>query len=133
MRDSGDRLIFSRNRPPERPAVETLPGIEKGNHEAGHGATGKAGRQVLLLDEDGGWCGCGTAWKPAEDGQSATILSHDPFIGKEPQRTTADVPLRQTLKRLGFKWLRPSRSAAAPRRAKPLMPSMRAGESDLDI
>ncbi|MET3757362.1 hypothetical protein ABID08_004743 [Rhizobium binae] len=34
-----------------------------------------------------------------------TMLSPDPFIGKELQRTTADVPLRRTLKRLRGKWV----------------------------
>jgi hypothetical protein len=34
-----------------------------------------------------------------------TIISPDPFIGKELQRTTADAPLRRNLKKLGVKWL----------------------------
>ncbi|MDO3435687.1 FAD-dependent oxidoreductase [Rhizobium sp. CBN3] len=90
------------------PSVETLPGIEKGNVftiEAVMARQARPGRKVLLLDEGGGWRGCGTAWKLAEDGHSVTMLSPDPFIGKELQRTTADVPLRRTLKRLGVKWL----------------------------
>ncbi|ANK88972.1 MULTISPECIES: oxidoreductase [unclassified Rhizobium] len=90
------------------PSVETLPGIEKDNVftiEAVMARQARPGRKVLLLDEGGGWRGCGTAWKLAEDGHSVTMLSPDPFIGKELQRTTADVPLRRTLKRLGVKWL----------------------------
>ena len=90
------------------PSVETLPGIEKGNVfsiEAVLARERRPGKRILLLDEGGGWRGCGTAWKLAEDGHAVTILSPDPFIGKELQRTTADVPLRRTLKKLGVKWL----------------------------
>jgi len=89
------------------PSVETLPGIEKGNVftiEAVMARQARPGKRVLLLDEGGGWRGCGTAWKLAEDGHLVTMLSPDPFIGKELQRTTADVPLRRTLKRLGVQW-----------------------------
>ncbi|MBP1887976.1 FAD-dependent oxidoreductase [Sinorhizobium mexicanum] len=85
------------------PAVETLPGMEKGNVfavEAIMARQARPGKRVLLLDEGGGWRGCGTAWKLAEDGHEVTILSPDPFIGKELQRTTADVPLRRILSRL---------------------------------
>ncbi|MBY5891779.1 FAD-dependent oxidoreductase [Rhizobium ruizarguesonis] len=90
------------------PSVATLPGIEKGNVftvEAVMARQSRPGKRVLLLDEGGGWRGCGTAWKLAEDGHLVTMLSPDPFIGKELQRTTADVPLRRTLKTLGVKWL----------------------------
>jgi 2,4-dienoyl-CoA reductase-like NADH-dependent reductase (Old Yellow Enzyme family) len=90
------------------PAVETLPGIDRGNVftvEAVMARQARLGKRVLLLDEGGGWRGCGTAWKMAEDGHLVTMLSPDPFIGKELQRTTADVPLRRTLKTLGVKWL----------------------------
>jgi NADPH-dependent 2,4-dienoyl-CoA reductase/sulfur reductase-like enzyme len=90
------------------PSVETLPGIEKGNVfsiEAVMAREKRPGKSVLLLDEGGGWRGCGTAWKLAEDGHAVTIISPDPFIGKELQRTTADAPLRRNLKKLGVKWL----------------------------
>jgi len=64
----------------------------------------RPGNRVLLLDEGGGWRGCGTAWKLAEDGHAVTLLSPDAFIGKELQRTTADAPLRKTLSKLGVQW-----------------------------
>ncbi len=89
------------------PASETLPGMEKGNVftvEAVMARQARPGKRVLLLDEAGGWRGCGTAWKLAEDGHEVTILSPDPLIGKELQRTTADVPLRRTLSKLKVKW-----------------------------
>jgi 2,4-dienoyl-CoA reductase-like NADH-dependent reductase (Old Yellow Enzyme family)/thioredoxin reductase len=85
----------------------TLPGIEKGNVysvEAVMARQARPGKRVLLLDEGGGWRGCGTAWKLAEEGHEVTLLSPDAFIGKELQRTTADVPLRKTLRKLGVQW-----------------------------
>ncbi|MDK1378694.1 MULTISPECIES: FAD-dependent oxidoreductase [unclassified Sinorhizobium] len=90
------------------PAVETLPGMEKGNVftvEAIMARQARPGKRVLLLDEGGGWRGCGTAWKLAEDGHEVTILSPDPFIGKELQRTTADAPLRRILRKLNVNWV----------------------------
>ena len=90
------------------PTVETMPGIEKGNVfmvEAVMARQARPGRRVLLLDEGGGWRGCGTAWKLAEEGHQVTIVTPDPFVGKELQRTAADVPLRQTLRKLGVEWI----------------------------
>lgn len=89
------------------PSIETLPGIERGGVwpiEAVMGRQAKLGKRVLVLDEGGGWRGCGTAWKLAEDGHDVTILSPDPMIGKELVRTAADVPLRKALAKLGVKW-----------------------------
>ena len=90
------------------PSFTRLPGIEKGNVfsiEAVMARESRPGDRVLLLDEGGGWRGCGTAWKLAEEGHAVTMLSPDPLIGKELQRTAADVPLRRALKKLGVKWL----------------------------
>lgn len=90
------------------PTAETMPGIEKGNVftvEAVMARQARPGGRVLLLDEGGGWRGCGTAWKLAEEGHQVTIVTPDPFVGKELQRTAADVPLRQTLRRLGVQWI----------------------------
>ncbi|MFS8114270.1 FAD-dependent oxidoreductase [Rhizobium jaguaris] len=90
------------------PTVETMPGIEKGGVftvEAVMAKQVRPGRRVILLDEGGGWRGCGTAWKLAEDGHLVTIVTPDPFIGKELQRTAADVPMRQILSRLGVQWI----------------------------
>ena len=90
------------------PTLEALPGIDRGNVftiEAVMAGEARPGRRVLLLDEGGGWRGCGTAWKLAEDGHEVTILTPDPLVGKELQRTAADVPLRRLLRRLGVTWL----------------------------
>lgn len=90
------------------PAVESLPGIERGGvHtvEAILSRQVKPGRHVILFDEAGGWRGGGTAWKLAEEGHRVTILSPDPVIAKELQRTAADGPLRKILGGLGVEWL----------------------------
>ncbi len=65
----------------------------------------RPGHRVLLVDEGGGWRGGGTAWKLAEEGHAVTIVTPDPFVGKELQRTAADVPMRQALKKLGVQWI----------------------------
>jgi 2,4-dienoyl-CoA reductase-like NADH-dependent reductase (Old Yellow Enzyme family)/thioredoxin reductase len=90
------------------PTVETMPGLENGNVftvEAVMARQARPGKRVLLLDEGGGWRGCGTAWKLAEEGHQVTILTPDPFVGKELQRTAADVPMRQALRKLGVEWI----------------------------
>jgi 2,4-dienoyl-CoA reductase-like NADH-dependent reductase (Old Yellow Enzyme family)/thioredoxin reductase len=90
------------------PEVGRLPGIERGHvHtvEAVMARQASVGKRVILLDEAGGWRGCGTAWKLAEDGRAVTIVTPDPMVGKELQRTAADVPLRKVLARLGVGWL----------------------------
>ena len=90
------------------PAIETLPGLGNGGVftvEAVMAKQARVGSRVLLLDEGGGWRGCGTAWKMAEDGHQVTIITPDPFVGKELQRTAADVPLRQVLRKLAVQWI----------------------------
>jgi 2,4-dienoyl-CoA reductase-like NADH-dependent reductase (Old Yellow Enzyme family)/thioredoxin reductase len=90
------------------PGVETLPGIENGNVftvEAVMARQARPGKRVLLLDEGGGWRGCGTAWKMAEEGHQVTIVTPDPFVGKELTRTAADVPMRQAIRKLGVEWI----------------------------
>lgn len=89
------------------PDIPALPGIEKGNVysvEAIMARQAQPGQRVLVLDEAGGWRGCGTAWKLAAEGCDVTVLSPDPLIGKELQRTAADGPLRRKLKELGAHW-----------------------------
>ena len=89
------------------PSIDTLPGIDRGGVwpiEAVMARQARLGKRVLVLDEGGGWRGCGTAWKLAEDGHEVTILSPDPMIGKELVRTAADVPLRKILAKLGVTW-----------------------------
>ncbi|MFB8342261.1 oxidoreductase [Brucella cytisi] len=90
------------------PAVEQLPGMGKGNVftvEAIMARQARPGNHILLLDEGGGWRGCGTAWKLAEDGHKVTIVTPDPLVGKELQRSAADVPLRRILRKAGVDWI----------------------------
>ena len=61
----------------------------------------KLGKRVLLLDDGGNWRGGGTAWHMAEKGHKVTIVTPDPFVGREIVRTAADLPLRMRLAKLG--------------------------------
>src|SRR5690606_35406373 len=82
------------------PQFDTLPGLDHGkvvSAEAVMAGEARPGKRVILLDEGGNWKGCGTAWKLAEDGHEVTLVTPDPLVGKELQRTTADFPLRRAL------------------------------------
>lgn len=90
------------------PHIEVLSGIENGNvssTEAIMARQVRPGHRVIVVDEGGNWKGCGTAWKLAEDGHHVTIVTPDPLVGKELQRTAADFPLRRTLAGLGVKFI----------------------------
>ena len=90
------------------PHVEKLPGIELGgvfSAEDVMARRGRPGKRVILLDEGGNWKGCGTAWKLAEEGHQVILLTPDPLVGKELQRTAADYPLRQRLAKLGVRFI----------------------------
>ncbi|TCN36385.1 FAD-dependent oxidoreductase [Sinorhizobium americanum] len=89
---------------PDRP---NLPGLQEGNvfsAESVMAREARPGSRVVLLDETGGWKGCGTAWKLAEQGHQVLFVTPDALVGKELQRTSADVPLRRTLKKLGIEF-----------------------------
>ncbi len=86
------------------PGVAALPGIERGRVWSAEDVLGRAARpgpRVVVLDEGGNWRGCGTAWWLAEAGHAVTLVTPDPMVAKELQRTAADFPLRQRLARLG--------------------------------
>ena len=86
------------------PHLSRLPGIERGgvwSPEEVMGRAARLGDEVILLDEGGNWRGCGTAWHLAEQGKRVTIVTPDPMIAKELQRTAADYPLRRRLAALG--------------------------------
>ena len=63
------------------------------------------GKRVIVLDDEGNWKGCGTAWHLAEKGHEVTIITGCDLIGAEIKRTSADIPLRRTLKKLGVRSL----------------------------
>lgn len=90
------------------PGIAALPGLSLGHvfsPEAVMAREARPGKRVLVLDEAGNWRGCGTAWKLAEDGHAVTIVTPDPFVGKELVRTSADIPLRRKLRQLGVNWI----------------------------
>ncbi|MBK0397601.1 FAD-dependent oxidoreductase [Limibaculum sp. M0105] len=90
------------------PHLARLPGIERGrvwSAEDVMGRVARPGKRVIVLDEGGNWRGAGTAWHLAEAGHEVTIVTPDPLVGKELQRTAADYPLRQRLARLGVRFV----------------------------
>jgi 2,4-dienoyl-CoA reductase-like NADH-dependent reductase (Old Yellow Enzyme family)/thioredoxin reductase len=65
----------------------------------------RLGDHVIVYDEGGNWRGVGTAWTLAERGHHVTLVTPDPYVGREITRTSADGPARQRLARLGVKML----------------------------
>ncbi len=90
------------------PQLETLPGIDKGgvwSVEEVMSLSARLGERVILLDEGGNWRGGGTALSLVEQGHQLTIVTPDPLVGKELARTTADYPLRKSLKAAGVNFM----------------------------
>jgi 2,4-dienoyl-CoA reductase-like NADH-dependent reductase (Old Yellow Enzyme family)/pyruvate/2-oxoglutarate dehydrogenase complex dihydrolipoamide dehydrogenase (E3) component len=90
------------------PGADRLPGIERGgvcSPEDVIRREAKLGPEVILYDEGGHWRGLGTAWALAERGHKVTIVTPEPFIGKELARTSADIGLRPRLAKLGVRVL----------------------------
>jgi 2,4-dienoyl-CoA reductase-like NADH-dependent reductase (Old Yellow Enzyme family) len=87
-----------------RPDLPSLPGIELGHVYAPEDVLRRAatlGDAVILYDEGGNWRGVGTAWYLAEQGKSVTIVTPDPFVGREIARTAADGAARKRMAQLG--------------------------------
>ena len=90
------------------PDRDRLPGIDSGNVYSPEDVMrreAKLGDHVILYDEGGNWRGLGTAWAMAEQGKKVTIVTPEPFIGKELARTSSDIPLRPRLAKLGVTFL----------------------------
>ena len=90
------------------PHYPRLPGIECGNTCSVEDVMMRAtriGKSVIVLDEGGNWRGCGTAWKLAEDGHDVTLVTPDPLVGRELQRSATDFPLRRKLADLGVEMI----------------------------
>jgi 2,4-dienoyl-CoA reductase-like NADH-dependent reductase (Old Yellow Enzyme family) len=86
------------------PSCDRLPGIERGNvwsPEDVMRRAAKLGDDVILYDEGGNWRGLGTAWAMAEAGKKVTIITPEPFVGKELARTSVDITLRARLVNFG--------------------------------
>ena len=90
------------------PHLDRLPGIDRGNAcsaEAVLAREVRPGRRVVLLDEGANWKGAGTALALAEAGHAVTIVTPAGMVGKEIERTAADLPLRQRLRELGARFV----------------------------
>ena len=88
--------------------LPALPGIDRGrvwSPEDVLNRVARPGKRVIVLDEGGNWRGAGTAWWLAEQGHDVTIVTPDPMVGKELQRSAADVPLRRRLAALGVRFV----------------------------
>ncbi len=90
------------------PSEARLPGIDAvgvWSPEAVLRREARLGDAVVVYDEGGNWRGVGTAWVLAEQGKSVTIVTPDPFVGKEIARTAADGPARRRMGALGVRML----------------------------
>uniref|UniRef100_UPI00286A6EB8 FAD-dependent oxidoreductase n=1 Tax=Tabrizicola sp. TaxID=2005166 RepID=UPI00286A6EB8 len=90
------------------PNEPRLPGIDAGgvwSPEAVMRREARLGDAVVVYDEGGNWRGVGTAWALAEQGKAVTIVTPDPFVGKEISRTAADGPARRRMGALGVRML----------------------------
>ena len=90
------------------PGTDRMPGIGQGNvfsPEDVMRREARLGDAVILYDEGGNWRGLGTAWAMAERGLEVTIVTPEPFIGKELARSSADLGLRPRLAKLGVTFL----------------------------
>ena len=91
-----------------QPHLPALPGIELGgvwSPEDAMRREARLGDAVVLYDEGSNWRGVGTAWALAERGHQVTIVTPEPFVGKEIARTSADGSARRKLAKLGVKFL----------------------------
>jgi 2,4-dienoyl-CoA reductase-like NADH-dependent reductase (Old Yellow Enzyme family) len=90
------------------PDLGPLPGLDLGgvwSPEEVMRRSARLGEEVIVYDEGGNWRGAGTAWHLAEAGQRVTLVTPDPYVGREITRTSADIPLRQRLARLGVRMM----------------------------
>ena len=91
-----------------QPHLPSLPGIETPgvwSPEAVLRREARLGDAVVLYDEGSNWRGVGTAWFLAEQGKKVTIVTPEPFVGKEIARTAADGAARRRLAQLGVRFL----------------------------
>ena len=65
----------------------------------------RLGDAVVLYDEGSNWRGVGTAWAMAERGIKVTIVTPEPFVGREIARTAADPAARRRMAQLGVRFL----------------------------
>ena len=90
------------------PNRDAIPGGDNSNvHSAADvlNRSAKLGKRVIVLDDEGNWKGCGTAWHLAERGHEVTIVAASDMVGAEIKRTSADLPMRKALKKLGVRMI----------------------------
>ncbi len=90
------------------PHFERLPGLENGSvfsPEDVLSREARPGKTVIVYDEAGNWKGAGTAWTLAEAGHNVVLITPDPMVGRELQRTAADFPLRRRLAALKVRFM----------------------------
>jgi len=90
------------------PQLGPLPGLENGQVYSAEDVMrreARLGDSVIVYDEGGNMRGVGTAWYLAETGKQLTLVTPDPFVGKELSRTSADIPIRAKLAQLGVQML----------------------------
>ena len=112
---SADTIILATGSLPDEsarqrwaPDLGPLPGLDLGgvwSAEAAMRREARLGDHVILYDEGGNWRGVGTAWTLAERGHQVTLVTPDPYVGRELTRTSTDGPARQRLAKLGVKML----------------------------
>ncbi|QYX57282.1 FAD-dependent oxidoreductase [Roseovarius sp. SCSIO 43702] len=110
-----DRVILATGSLPDEDATQrwlpqlgTLPGLANGQVHAPEDVMrreARLGDAVIVYDEGGTMRGLGTAWHLAEAGHRVTLVTPDPMVGRELVRTSADIPIRATLARLGVRFL----------------------------
>lgn len=106
-----DRVVLATGSLPDEDATQRwlpdlgpLPGRERGHVFAPEEVMrreARLGSRVLVLDEGGNMRGLGTAWHLAEEGHEVTLITPGPMVGAELARTSADIPIRARLARLG--------------------------------
>ena len=90
------------------PSLDRLPGSDKPNVFSAADVMSRAatlGKRVIIVDDEGNWKACGTAWHLAEKGHEVTLIAGNDIVGAEIKRTSADLPLRRSLKKLGVRMM----------------------------
>jgi len=90
------------------PQLGPLPGLENGQVYSAEDVMrreARLGDSVIVYDEGGNMRGVGAAWYLAETGKQVTLVTPDPFVGKELSRTSADIPIRAKLAQLSVQML----------------------------
>ncbi|MEI6098946.1 MAG: FAD-dependent oxidoreductase [Alphaproteobacteria bacterium] len=91
-----------------QPHLPRLPGIDLGHvwsPEQVLRREARIGDSVVLYDEGSNWRGVGTAWALAEQGKQVTIVTPEPYVGREIARTAADTEARRRMAQLGVRFM----------------------------